>query len=613
MSIREWRCTAEAVALTIVAGLAVGCTESTTSTLPEAAAPLQLASTIEGPEMAPEPRFDVGLTVGGTFKPGEPIRINAVVKGLRSTELADLEIRLPEIQLGDLTAWRFDRSPVGISFSPTASQRVALPAGAAASIGTVITAPKPGYYRALLLVTKRSAEPNVDAGRTISTSGRAEVWFIVDEARGGVTGDFDLKRLPQNWLPLIGPARIRGAGAGPASSQLSAGPVASSMRMDSDGTRQLVYYNENTNVYDPIPNVDVIWHIKDSFDGAEIGNGSEVTDSQGVYPAPCSPYANSYVDTEYWYVRGDINITVPFPRWAGAGEGLCGTGPAFAVILDRADVGHVFVTMNRAAAAARAYFGYARAGVPSVQIVGPNGSLGCHTEVSRYGNPGNVCIGSDVIQIMNSGPGIAIFSNWYGDFAQAHEYGHSYHAKALGGNASADQCGGAHDFTQITVNRRCAFSEGFANYFAAATMGPGTNGINQWYTSVQNTPNFNADTSTNGLRWEQAVAGYFLDLTDASGDESWDQVQLAGLTIANVFRDCRVADGGGSSRQVQGADDVAYCIDRQIDTSLQGLMFARGGANVQSITALPTLPSGWSETVRSAAQQVARRMLAKAQ
>jgi hypothetical protein len=99
-----------------------------------------------------------------------------------------------------------------------------------------------------------------------------------------------------------------------------------------------------------------------------------------------------------------------------------------------------------------------------------------------------------------------------------------------------------------------------------------------------------------------AVAGYLLDLAEPAGDEWFDSIQLSRVGLAYVFRTCEI-----DSSLVRGADEVRYCIDRQIDASMRAIF----GSSSGSITALAQIPAGWSESVRLSARSLGLHDLRK--
>lgn len=115
----------------------------------------------------------------------------------------------------------------------------------------------------------------------------------------------------------------------------------------------------------------------------------------------------------------------------------------------------VFTNMLKSISNSRALLGYSRGGIRVAVHAGPGPAPAWYR--SFY----------DDIEIWE----VAVWGS-YGKFTAGHEYGHALHEKALGGNVAAGSCPREHRLS-IQSNRRCAFSEGFADFHAAVTIGMG--------------------------------------------------------------------------------------------------------------------------------------------
>jgi hypothetical protein len=164
-----------------------------------------------------------------------------------------------------------------------------------------------------------------------------------------------------------------------------------------------------------------------------------------------------------------------------------------------------------------------------------------------------------------------------GASTQAHEYGHSYHHKALGGIghiyiSSADP---RHYFRDES-NGAKALLEGFAAFFETLVM-PGKSWIDPY---VRN-PDIYRNVAI-GPRAEARVAAYFWDLVDDPSErgsaheygsaldfwgagsifpspESFDGIQFTHAYVGNVLRDCRTGYGVLTVRP-ESIDGIRVCM-----------------------------------------------------
>jgi hypothetical protein len=164
-----------------------------------------------------------------------------------------------------------------------------------------------------------------------------------------------------------------------------------------------------------------------------------------------------------------------------------------------------------------------------------------------------------------------------GVFVAAHEYGHAFHEKALGGNHGG--CGGEDHFFSQESSFPCAYSEGFANYYAAVTRGAETG---SFYTRIDS-PN----TFTQGAASEQAVAAFYFDVTDpvGSGPEAdWDVIQYPGTYISELIQTCEELSGVApqylSWNRAMGVDAIIYCMERYIDPEAKFNYFGDGNNRI---------------------------------
>jgi hypothetical protein len=129
-----------------------------------------------------------------------------------------------------------------------------------------------------------------------------------------------------------------------------------------------------------------------------------------------------------------------------------------------------------------------------------------------------------------------------GVFTVAHEYGHATQAKSLGG-MNGGECGSSHWLTDA-INMYCAYSEGFADFFAAITREDEA-AYTAPYIRPGPFPVYNRSTGQavyDGSVSEGPVAAFLYDLIDSADDvnEGFDRVSFSGRYLAAVLRSCRI-------------------------------------------------------------------------
>jgi hypothetical protein len=149
----------------------------------------------------------------------------------------------------------------------------------------------------------------------------------------------------------------------------------------------------------------------------------------------------------------------------------------------------------------------------------------------------------------------------YGQFVQAHEYGHAFHyfLEPAVRNANYYNCGSTlHPMGDVTQHG-CALAEGFPDYYAVTVAGTYTG---KYLTDIE-TAVFSPATAgaKNGSMIEGAVASFLYDLTDPA-NETHDVTAYPGSWIANVLRTCEVLVGSTWVHQ-RGSDHLTYCFMAQ--------------------------------------------------
>jgi len=245
------------------------------------------------------------------------------------------------------------------------------------------------------------------------------------------------------------------------------------------------------------------------------------------------------------------------------------------------DWAHVYTNLSVAAARGPSFFGFSRGAVD--YTLNPNDSA------NHYD--------SGPCPFVDPCDQITILSVW-GDFgihAQAHEYGHALHEKALGGLISSfSDCptpsgNGEHAYDRPQT-LRCALGEGWASYFAWATMGSAA-----WhFTEVEN--NSTLDPGEEGSIVPHAVSAFLFDLTD-TGAEPHDAVTYPGHYVAEIIKTCTNFIGSTWQR-VHGVDMAIWCLERAVDGTItsNNAYFPNRSPDPTAETEQAAEPSDWSRT-----------------
>jgi hypothetical protein len=241
-------------------------------------------------------------------------------------------------------------------------------------------------------------------------------------------------------------------------------------------------------------------------------------------------------------------------------------------VFAESNASHVFTNMNRTISASEAFFSYRR---PFIEVDLVSDTISGYCPVSGFGG---ICNRADYVRIGTRtsdryGPQV-----WgtNGVFVQAHEYGHAFHEKALGGFYHRYYSGcGYHDWT-LPTSLGCALIEGFASYFAVATRRQATGNYEYWVETNAFYP------GGDGSIVEGPVASFLYDITDSNWwglgtqgapvgqrDEHHDNIVYSGSYVAGVIASCQVRQNGVWTSNT-GIDHLVYCFERQVDPTVTG-------------------------------------------
>lgn len=529
------------------------------------------------PTSASLARFNVDLRATGAFRPGQPVQLTMSVRALLPTHDAQVDLVLPEVAEAELRGGWDRYEPVrGQALRPLASRRQALGRGAVTQHQASITFPRPGYYSVWASVT--STDSVVQEGRPVQNAEHRVLYLWISETGGRVMDRYDPTLVPDGSLPGLGPLRPRETGAG-------GGATASRQIAQQAGYVNVLvdYWNADAQAYTPIPNALYTVQIYNSA-GTLLQTMRNQTPASGFINIPCSAGYRFVVSV--WAQNGWVTAGTTTSNYRGGQQivnatyypsSSCGTN---VYPTAPSDVSHVFVNMTTVASNAAGFFGYSRTAVlPVLLVYSESQPYSSYCPTSNYLGCGS---GNDFVRI-NTYTG-SVYANqvWgsNGVWTQAHEFGHAYHEKALGGYVDlfwkAANCTANHPVTAAS-KLGCAYPEGFADYFAVATRGDATGyeyafEINYYYLGQPTRP-------ADGSIVEGAVASFLYDITDANRwgtgtaggtvDEAHDAVAYSGRLVADMVRTCQVLENNVWKRAT-GIDHIVHCLEKAVYPAITG-------------------------------------------
>ena len=161
-------------------------------------------------------------------------------------------------------------------------------------------------------------------------------------------------------------------------------------------------------------------------------------------------------------------------------------------------------------------------------------------------------------------------------FLAAHEYGHAYHHKALGGLwRTVEPC--SYSTTQ-EKSYECALQEGFAHY--TGVIGSEAVGgllgrsitLQQCFEDVERC--FGVLPLKNGRkgRISAYVAALFVDLTDDRWEKG-DWTEYPGRYVAEVFKTCRAQRLTVGWEDRSNVSDIVWCLEKMVTRSVHKEVF----------------------------------------
>lgn len=524
-------------------------------------------------------RFAVEVRASGSFRPGQPVQITVNARANLRTSDAEVRLVLPEVAAAREQGWRKMEMEPGRAFTPELSTRQSMSRGQSLTRTANVVIDQPGYYQVVATVVQRSdrdVDERPSGGEAVQEVAHDVVWLWIAESGGRATDDFLPGLFPAGTHAVPGPLTAAtqprpGAGDetinGPRGSRSPAGLRRSHTGYAGYVDSHAVYFNQDAGTTTPIPNAAYEYLIYNSA-GAYVETRRGITNAEGLSYTACYQDAGGYGTYRMRILLDNERVTMAVPlavEVSGSFSSDCGL--AFTDQApdanDAKKRSHVYTQLDRAIRASDALFGLQRTDI-TVRL-DPNAAYSTYD----WNGTDNLIIDTQP----NTGYGDQVWGP-YGAYVQAHEYGHAFHERALGGvkRYYSGACPSPHDVWRQTTHA-CAIAEGFPDYFAVATLGSTTG---YWLTDIERgryspspTNEWGFRAGANGSIIEGAFASFLYDLTDPA-NETHDQTQYPGRYVADIIRTCEVYSGG-VWRLNTGSDHVVYCFLGTItDTALFG-------------------------------------------
>ena len=338
----------------------------------------------------------------------------------------------------------------------------------------------------------------------------------------------------------------------------------------------LVYYDQDAGSYAPIASGYIHGDYVDMQYGTHTGGWATYTEADGYYEIPCSAGPATYFQATLDADNSGVVTLAPasmgtYSPYAGD---QCDWDDGN-IIVDNSEMARVYTNLNVTISQSRSFFGYTRNGISVVFFNGTS------TDVSYY------YWGDDRIHI-NRTPSAQQVWGPFGVFTAAHEYGHALQQQALGG-IPPHSCPSTHQFN-VAMDWSCAYTEGWADYHAAATRGS----AGSFFSAIESDQALLGNS--NGAGVEGSVAAFLFDLSDPANESPHDVMQYPGHYVAEIVKTCKTATGFGT-QQANTVAGLILCFEDTFDLTTWNTYFSAGGGTTpygESNTAAK--PSGWSAT-----------------
>jgi hypothetical protein len=515
-----------------------------------------------------ESRFGVEVRASGSFRPGQPIQIT--VQGKANLRTTDAEVRLVLPEVAALRAGGGQRMKLEVGEAPEPELLVRQGMGRGQSLTRTVnvTIDRPGYYQVVASVMQRSsdaADEQPASREPASDVAHDMIWLWIADSGGAATDDFQAARFPAGYHVVPGPLtpeteaipgtgeRAAGTGTGTRPSvRASHAPIAGWV------DTHAAYINPDAgSTPTPIPNARYEFYIY-TASGTYVETRTGTTGSDGLAYTQCyRDAAGTYGTFRFRVFLDNERLVMNVPMAidvTGYFSTQCGTIFTAQTSTEAQRMSaHVYANLDRDIRYGDSFFGTQRSRI-TVRVEPAAYST------YDWNSTGNLIIDTSTDATY---PTSQVWGT-YGQFVQAHEYGHAFHDAALGGAKRYYSCPNPHSISASTT-LACALAEGFPDYYAVTVAGSRTG---SWLTNIENGAYSPTTANTNGAIIEGAVASFLYDMTDAA-NETHDQTAYSGLYVADVVRTCEVYTTAWQLNT--GVDHLVYCFMNSItDSSLFG-------------------------------------------
>lgn len=531
-------------------------------------------------------RVDLDFEAVGSFRPGQPITVISIARGRRPA--ADVDFSL--VVLDEETQ---PGSPPPVR--QVSDFRGSMGRGQEQRLNATLTFARPGFYRVVASARARApqGETRAPGDSVVGNFSSQTLYLYIDQNGGGASREHD-PSLAAGRMPMYG-------SFGPFMQAAAASvSLRSETGQQTTGTVNGVMwvYNDSTRSHERLGNTQGYADCRTSTGATQRLNFTVTAD--GLFTFTCaSGLYTGRIDLR----NADADVYGHGGAFAGATFDQT-LGPQPSLQAQNQYAGYVFSTLTKHIPAAKSRFGRQRPSAVTAWV--SDYDAGYPIQYCQAINTAFGCTRADVIMSNHA----RVFDE-DGIFVTMHEYGHSFHHKAIEALPTSYGCdpnGHAYD---VPYNLSCAFVEGFADFFSAWLLSSRL--TNSYYSDwiFETYPFYNSL----GLLTEGAAAGFFYDLVDGVGDydanannaayeESFDNAVYPGTFIANIIANCapytRTSTGSYTyTYTLDGMDQVVYCIEGNVNAEVIGPTYG-GGWRTQydGVAWGPTFsyPAGYSGT-----------------
>lgn len=499
-------------------------------------------------------RYD--LQIQGARKIGlnKNATITAVVTSLMESEETVLKVVMPELSAmkqasknnGGLEKIEI---PIGQELPSEKEEISTLRSGQNLSKKVDVFIPEPGYYSiyaSVILNDNESIAAKQKGEKRIKNSTTQELWVWVDEEGTKVTKEFKEELFPKEYIVQPGPfirktqqPRLRYV------NPEEKGKETPAVKDQYNIVITATYMEKPSLIVRPLANAKGTYTITDEYERKDVAGGNLTTNSQGEVGIGCTTSQYYSYTVKFFSENNDVVVyndsgskTV---RTTRGDYDNCGLSYGVSTSTNRSNV---YGRAKQVVEDGETFFGTSRSKISFTLKANP-------TPYNSFYSRQN-----DAITILDDPNGDSHVGGSLGDFTVSHEYGHAFHEKALGGNEGGfcsqddDDNNGHGNFESISL--RCAFSEGFASFYAYTVGHPYFN-----FSTFDYTQGGTIDAAT----VEGAIAAFLVDLIDSTV-EPHDNISLPGNYVANIYQDCEVLYS--SWKRPDGIDGVVACFKNQL-------------------------------------------------